>query len=316
MALNLANVQTTDTFQTWYTRTNEILRDAFPTSGGTITGNLIVTGNASFIGNTTLVSVTELTSRDAILHLGANNASDIVDMGVVTSYVRGDGQNTHAGFIRDSGTKEIYFLDEAGTGQAGQPFNSFDPNAADTVLANVHVRKLTGATATLSGSITASAFIGDGSQLTNAGSTVSDETNSVDDRELLIPFTGVTSGTMTSANVDSNFTYNSGQGVLSVNSIVSTLTGSVTGTVSSLSNHDTDDLTEGATNLYFTNARAQSAITGGTGVTVTTGEVAIGQAVATSDDVEFNSVTTSALKDSSSRTLTIRDESGTIVWGG
>ena len=312
MALNLANVQTTDTFQTWYTRTNEILRDAFPTSGGTITGNLVVTGNASFIGNTTLVSVTELTSRDAILHLGANNASDLVDMGVVTSYVRGDGQNTHAGFIRDSGTKEIYFLDEAGTGQAGQPFNSFDPNASDTVLANVHVKKLIGATATLSGSVTASAFIGDGSQLTNAGSTVSDETNSLLDRELLIPFTGVTSGTMTSANVDSNFTYNSGQGVLSVNSIVSTLTG----TVSSLSNHDTDDLTEGATNLYFTTARVQSAITGGTGVTVTAGEVAIGQAVATSDDVEFNSVTTSALKDSSNRTLTIRDESGTIVWGG
>lgn len=316
MALNLANVETTDTFQTWYTRTNEILRDAFPTSGGTITGNLTVTGNASFIGNTTLVSVTELTSRDAILHLGANNASDIVDLGVVASYVRGDGQNTHTGFIRDSGTKEIYFLDEAGTGQGGQPFNSFDPNAVDTVLANVHVKKLIGATATLSGSVTASAFIGDGSQLTNAGSTVSDETSSLLDRELLIPFTGVTSGTMTSANVDSNFTYNSGQGVLSVNSIVSTLTGSVTGTVSSLSNHDTDDLTEGATNLYFTTARVQSAITGGTGVTVTAGEVAIGQAVATSDDVEFNSVTTSALKDSSNRTLTIRDESGTIVWGG
>lgn len=320
MALNLANVQTTDTFQTWYTRTNEILRDAFPTSGGTITGNLTVTGNASFIGNTTLVSVTELTSRDAILHLGANNASDIIDMGVVTSYVRGDGQNTHAGFIRDSGTKEIYFLDEAGTGQAGQPFNSFDPNAADTVLANVHVRKLIGATATLSGTVTASAFVGDGSQLTNAGSTVSDETNSVVSRQLLVPFTGVTSGTMTSANVDLNFSYNSGQGVLSVNSITSTLTGNVfgnvTGTVSSLSNHDTDDLSEGATNLYYTDARAQAAITGGTGVTVTTGEVAIGQAVATSDDVEFNSVTTSALKDSSSRTLTIRDESGTIVWGG
>lgn len=312
MALNLANVETTDTFQTWYTRTNEILRDAFPTSGGTITGNFVVAGNASFLGNTTLVSVTELTSRDAILHLGANNASDIVDMGVVTSYVRGDGQNTHAGFIRDSGTKEIYFLDEAGTGQAGQPFNSFNPNAADTVLANVHVRKLTGATATLSGSITASAFIGDGSQLTNAGSTVSDETSSVVNHTLLIPFTGVTSGTMTSANVDSNFNYNSGQGVLSVNSVVSTLTG----TVSSLSNHDTDNLSEGATNLYYTDARVQAAITGGTGVTVTTGEVAIGQAVATSDDVEFNSVTTSALKDSSSRTLTIRDESGTIVWGG
>ena len=36
--------------------------------------------------------------------------------------------------------------------------------------------------------------------------------------------------------------------------------GDVTGTVSSLSNHDTDSLTEGSTNLYFTNARARTAI--------------------------------------------------------
>jgi hypothetical protein len=41
-------------------------------------------------------------------------------------------------------------------------------------------------------------------------------------------------------------------------SIVGNLTGDVTGTVSSLSNHDTGDLAEGS-NLYFTNARALSA---------------------------------------------------------
>jgi|SaaInlV_100m_DNA_2_1039680.scaffolds.fasta_scaffold03447_2 hypothetical protein len=38
------------------------------------------------------------------------------------------------------------------------------------------------------------------------------------------------------------------------------LTGNVTGTVSTLSNHDTDDLSEGSSNLYFTNERAQDAI--------------------------------------------------------
>ena len=36
------------------------------------------------------------------------------------------------------------------------------------------------------------------------------------------------------------------------------LTGDVTGTVSSLSNHDTDDLSEGSTNLYYTTARWDS----------------------------------------------------------
>nr|BAR28576.1 Endo-N-acetylneuraminidase [uncultured Mediterranean phage uvMED] len=38
------------------------------------------------------------------------------------------------------------------------------------------------------------------------------------------------------------------------------ITGNVTGQVSTLSNHDTDNLSEGSSNLYFTNARSRSAI--------------------------------------------------------
>ena len=38
------------------------------------------------------------------------------------------------------------------------------------------------------------------------------------------------------------------------------ITGNVTGQVSTLSNHDTDNLSEGSSNLYFTNVRARSAI--------------------------------------------------------
>ena len=270
MALNLANVETNDTFQTWYERTNEIIRDAaqadgvLTTAGGTISGTLTVNGDALFNGNTTIISATELTARDAVLHLGANNASDTVDMGMVLQYVRGDGSNTHSGFIRDSVTKEIYILDEAGTGQAGQPFNTFNPNAADTVLANVHVKTLTSTdlstvavtsntvtthdiSATgdvvVDRTVTAASFIGDGSQLTNAGSTVASDTRF--NRDLLVSFTGISTGTMTSANVNSTFTYNPGLGVLSA-----------------------------------------------------------------------NTMKTQALQDSSGRTLTIRNESNTIVWGG
>ena len=43
------------------------------------------------------------------------------------------------------------------------------------------------------------------------------------------------------------------------NVITADLIGDVTGTVSDISNFDTDDLTEGTTNLYFSNARAQAA---------------------------------------------------------
>ena len=44
-------------------------------------------------------------------------------------------------------------------------------------------------------------------------------------------------------------------------SITVDVTGNVTGTVSSLSNHDTDDLTEGSTNLYYTDARVGTYLT-------------------------------------------------------
>ena len=103
------------------------------------------------------------------------------------------------------------------------------------------------------------------------------------------------------------------------------VTGAVTGTVSSIANHDTDALSEGSSNLYHTTARARGAISvtdaggdgslaynsgtgvltytgpsaaevrahlsAGTGVGFSGGAISIGQAVGTTDDVSFNSVT-------------------------
>ena len=59
--------------------------------------------------------------------------------------------------------------------------------------------------------------------------------------------------------------------------------------------NDTDDLSEGTTNLYYTDARVEtkidSYVTGGTGVDVTGGSISIGQAVETNSDVVFNNIT-------------------------
>jgi len=59
----------------------------------------------------------------------------------------------------------------------------------------------------------------------------------------------------------------------------------------------TDDLSEGSTNLYFTTARANSAIdgrlSGSTGVTVSNGAISIGQDVATSTSPTFQNLTLS-----------------------
>jgi len=122
------------------------------------------------------------------------------------------------------------------------------------------------------------------------------------------------------------------------------LTGDVTGTVSSLSNHDTDDVSEGSTNLYHTTARArgsisaggdlsynsstgvisftertdsevQGLITAGTGVSVSSGQVSIGQAVSTSSNVEFTQITTNYANNSGGVARNIHQSTSTPTSG-
>ena len=76
-----------------------------------------------------------------------------------------------------------------------------------------------------------------------------------------------------------------GSGLTGVSSYTST------NFTSDLATKTTDNLGEGTTNLYFTTARARDVISAGTGVTITTGSIAIGQAVGTSDNVSFNNLT-------------------------
>lgn len=70
--------------------------------------------------------------------------------------------------------------------------------------------------------------------------------------------TNLVGGTGTSANTADTLVKRDGSGNFSAGVITADLTGDVTGTVSSLSNHDTDDLSEGSSNQYFTDARAKS----------------------------------------------------------
>ena len=52
-----------------------------------------------------------------------------------------------------------------------------------------------------------------------------------------------------------------------------TTSATLTGTVSSLSNHTTDSLSEGSTNQYFLTSRARNAFSAGTGITITNGVI-------------------------------------------
>ena len=149
----------------------------------------------------------------------------------------------------------------------------------------------------------------------------------------------------TNANTASTIVKRDASGNFSAGMISADLTGDVTGTVSSIANHDTDALSEGASNLYFTDSRARNAISvsgdlsydpttgvisyndaaislqnfstddlsegvnnlyytnarvdaeidsyvsGGTGVSVSSGQISIGQDVSTNANVSFNQVT-------------------------
>ena len=62
-----------------------------------------------------------------------------------------------------------------------------------------------------------------------------------------------------------------------------------------IGSYTTDDMGEGSTNLYYTDARVESAVdaylVGGTGVTIASGNISIGQDVSTTANVTFNNVT-------------------------
>ena len=80
-------------------------------------------------------------------------------------------------------------------------------------------------------------------------------TKAQSDQDYIVSLIG---GTATSANEANKVVKRDANGNFAAGTITATFVGNVTGTVSSLSNHDTDDLAEGS-NLYFTNARALSA---------------------------------------------------------
>ena len=94
-----------------------------------------------------------------------------------------------------------------------------------------------------------SGLVVEGSSATVGGFNVL--TKKQDDQDYIV---GLIGGTATSANTANTVVKRDASG----NFAAGTITATITGTVSSLSNHDTADLAEGA-NLYFTNARAISA---------------------------------------------------------
>lgn len=85
---------------------------------------------------------------------------------------------------------------------------------------------------------------------------------------------GLIGGTSTSQNTPNSVVKRDGSGDFAAGEITADLVGNVTGQVSDISNHDTDDLSEGATNKYYTDSRVKNVLTGSTQTNITITEVA------------------------------------------
>jgi len=176
---------------------------------------------AGNVGSATAVPVLTVDSKGRITAVSTESIS--------TSFTLSDGSNTQT--VAGGDTLIV----------AGGTNITSVVSATDTVTLNLD-SALSGLT-----SVTASGAL--------TGGSLTDGTATLSSGALSGATTGAFSGNVSAGNVSATlFT-----GALT-GDVTGNVTGDVTGTVSSIANHDTDSLSEGSSNLYYTDARANSAI--------------------------------------------------------
>ena len=283
---NIQNIATTQTFQNWFDKTNEmvnIFRDSAITAqsgtADTTTGDAILDGD--FTANELIAAVkinTDLieskTPATPVSFASPISVTPVADaIGITIAFASGGGRarftdnNTNWDIGYAAGSDSSFEMNNGGGGQF-----SLSPAGVLTVP-----------------SIVTSADVTIGTDLTVPGLLTANN---------LVVVTGASgdfSGTFT-GDVTGDIYHPAGNKVFEnggpAANIPATFTGNVNGTVSSLTNHDTDSLSEGDTNLYFTTSRARASLSAGVGIDYdgVDGEIAIGQDVGTNDDVTFNDV--------------------------
>mgnify|MGYP001351885841 CR=1 FL=1 len=229
-----------------------------------VAGNLSVTGNAVINGNLTFGDAsTDSVSFGADIHSNiVPDQSNLYDLGANSKQWKDlyiDGIANIDSLVADTADINGGTIDGVTIGATVAAAGSFTTLSSSAGITGDVTGNLTGdVTGNVTGNVT--------------GDLTGDVTGNV---------TGDTAGTHTgpvTGAVTGNVTGN-----LSGN-----VTGNVTGTVSSLSNHDTGDLSEG-TNLYFTNARAQAAISAGEGIDISAGSISGEDATTTNKGIaSFN----------------------------
>lgn len=288
---SITTIATTQTFQNWLDKTNEmvaIFRDSAVTASGSGDST---TGDATLVGDFTANNVVvfdELRMDDVAARTAGGTidyTSPIQITGATQSVVAtfnfaasgGRTRYTNGTYAWDIGMDNSTDTNFIMNSQAGEQFK-LSPNGVLTVPSIVTSADITIGTSIETANITSTGT------LTANVAVITD---------------------LTCNNIKGQFTgdiyHPDGRKIFEnggpSSEVPATFTGNVNGTVSSLTNHNTDSLVEGnnPTNLWFTETRARNSLEGGTGVTYTAsdGTISIGQAVGTTADVQFGSVVAS-----------------------
>ena len=281
----IQNITVTQTFQNWFDKTNEmvdIMRDSAMTasiSGDTTTGDAVLIGD--FTANTIV----------AFNMLETDNVQSVTNGATIqyNSPIRITGA---AGPI----VATFNFASSGGRTRYTNGVLSWDIGIEDSTNGRFIMNTGAGTNRlalSTTGILTVPAIVVEDVEISNnlnVGGTI---TGSISANNVTV--SGNLTGNLTGNLIGDVFAPNGTTKILengNGTNIPATLTGNVNGTVSSLVNHTTNSLTEGSNNLYFTNARARSAISGGTGVTVnpSNGVISIGQVVNTTSTVLFGAV--------------------------
>ena len=183
------------------------------------------------------------------------------------------GSATNVGVNLDS-TDASQFVSFVGANSGNQPTrvnNSFRYNPSSNTIATIKINDLqvvgqlkdgegdfgaAGTVLTSDGTDTAWENVGTLAAGSAAKLSVSEDDTETDGRLLFSNAAGQSGGNVVKS--DNDLTYNASTNTLTVANLSGTAT-----QAANLSNHDTDDLSEGSSNLYFTNGRARAAISVG-----------------------------------------------------
>jgi len=244
-----------------------------------IGANLDVSGNLTVNGTLTYLNVTDLEVDDPLIQLAVNNTANILDIGLFGKYAISTNVK-YKGLFNDASDNKFKLF----TGLTTKPLTTVDTSDSGytigTLVANLE-GNVTGTVSSLSNHTTSNLTEGTNLYYTNARA----------DARVNLQ-TGVN---LDLSNKDTDDLGEGSTNLYYTNARADERVDLQTGVNLDLSNKDTDDLSEGTTNLYFTTTRARASFTEGTGVTITDGEIAIGQDVSTTSNVTFGNISGSAI---------------------